>query len=139
MTNIPNRSLPGPAKDQQEPGAAPKLNDYEAVQDPQNDRAVKELQDLSLSQSGQIRDRQAKFSYNMKPWQHLQYIDVKGLRSIYIFLKNIILLNCVLNFVKKLLGCMHNSNQTGFQPNESEKNAVVYSLGVFICCVYFSL
>ena len=66
MTNIPNRSLPGPAQDQQEPGAAPKLNDYEAVQDPQNDRAVKELQDLSLSPSGQIRDRQAMFSYNMK-------------------------------------------------------------------------
>ena len=67
MTNIPNRSVPGPAQDQQDPGAAPKLQDYEAVPDPQDDRAVKELQDLPLSPLGQTRDRQAKFSYNMKP------------------------------------------------------------------------
>ena len=67
MTNILNRSVPDPVQDQQDPGAAPKMQDCEAVQEPQNARAVQELQDLPISPLGQTRDRQAKFSYNMKP------------------------------------------------------------------------
>ena len=67
VTHILNRSVPDPVQDKQDPGATPKMQDCEAVQEQQNDRAVQELQDLPISPLGQIRDRQAKFSYNMKP------------------------------------------------------------------------